>query len=232
MPAAVARAIESKPLARRGLADDAYETLKALIFDRHIEPDSWMAIDILARDLGVSQTPIREALARLESDGLVIRRENGRYRTEPLLTKNSFQALYAVRLLLEPSAAGEAAVHIDDPTLDELRAAERALHVAPIGSVYAQFAQFTAGNAAFHDIIARASGNRFLFEAIHRLRSHQRLAQLYLHHGIVDAGPALEEHEAIVAAIEARNRNAAADLMHKHIERSRKELEKLIESDR
>ena len=64
-----------------------------------------MAIDVLARDLGVSQTPIREALARLESEGLVIRKENGRYRTEPLLTKNSFHALYEVRLLLEPSAA-------------------------------------------------------------------------------------------------------------------------------
>ena len=75
MPAAVARAIESKPLARRVLADDAYETLKALIFDRHIAPDSWMAIDVLARDLGVSQTPIREALARLESEGLVIWKE-------------------------------------------------------------------------------------------------------------------------------------------------------------
>src|SRR3984885_4270316 len=231
MPAAVARAIESKPLARRVLADDAYETLKALIFDRHIAPDSWMAIDVLARDLGVSQTPIREALVRLESDGLVVRQDNGRYRTEPLLTRDSFQALYKVRLLLEPSAAGEAALHIDNATLDELRVAERALHVAPTGSVYAQFAQFTSGNAAFHDIIARAAGNRFLFEAIHRLRSHQRLDPLYLHQGIVDAGPALEEHGAIVAAIEARDRISAADLMHKHIERSRKELEKLIESD-
>jgi DNA-binding GntR family transcriptional regulator len=231
MPAGVARAIDSKPLARRVLANDAYETLKALIFDRHIVPDSRMAIDVLACDLGVSQTPIREALARLESDGLVIRQENGRYRTEPLLTKDSFQALYKVRLLLEPNAAGEAALHIDKAMLDELRVAERALRVAPTGSVYAKFAQFTAGNAAFHDIIARASGNRFLFEAIHRLRSHQRLAQLYLHHGVVDAGPALEEHKAIVAAIEARDRNSAADLMHKHIERSRKELEKLIEGD-
>ena len=189
-----------------------------------------MAIDVLARDLGVSQTPIREALARLESDGLVIRRENGRYRSEPLLTRDSFQALYKVRLLLEPSAAGEAALHIDKVMLDELRAAERALHVAPTGSVYAKFAQFMAGNAAFHDIIARAAGNRFLFEAIHRLRSHQRLAQLYLHHGIVDAGPALEEHKAIFAAIESGDRDSAADLMHQHIERSRKELEKLIES--
>jgi DNA-binding GntR family transcriptional regulator len=228
MSSILARAVESKPLARRILADDAYEALKGLIFDRHIAPDSWMAIDVLARDLGVSQTPIREALARLESEGVVIRKENGRYRTEPLLTMESFQALYKVRLLLEPSAAAEAALHIDQAMLEDLRAAERALHVAPTGSVYAQFAQFTTGNAAFHDIIARATGNRFLFESIHRLRSHHRLAQLYLHHGIVDAAPALEEHAKIVEAIASRNAKAAFDLMYRHIDRSRVELGALI----
>jgi DNA-binding GntR family transcriptional regulator len=229
MSVSVARAVESKPLARRALADDAYETLKGLIFDRHIAPDSWMAIDVLARDLGVSQTPIREALARLESDGLVIRRENGRYRTEPLLTKASFDALYRVRLLLEPSAAGEAARHITPGELQALRTADDAMRAAPTGSVYAQFAQFTAGNATFHDIIAKAANNRFLFDAIHRLHSHQRLAQLYLHHGIIDAAPALDEHAAIVEAIAGRDVGRASDLMRRHIERSRGELEKLID---
>jgi DNA-binding GntR family transcriptional regulator len=228
MSVAIARAVESKPLARRALADDAYETLKALIFDRHIAPDSWMAIDVLARDLGVSQTPIREALARLESDGLVVRGENGRYRTEPLLTKASFDALCRVRLLLEPSAAGEAARHINPTDLEALRAADAAMRVAPTGTVYAQFAQFTAGNAAFHDIIAKAADNRFLFDAIHRLHSHHRLAQLYLHRGIVDAAPALDEHAAIVEAIAARDAEAAAELMRRHIERSRGELERLV----
>lgn len=69
MPAGVARAIDSKPLARRVLANDAYETLKALIFDRHIVPDSRMAIDVLACDLGVSQTPTAKLLRASKATG-------------------------------------------------------------------------------------------------------------------------------------------------------------------
>jgi DNA-binding GntR family transcriptional regulator len=224
----IARATEAEPLQRRVLADHAYERLKELILDRHIEPDSWMAIDVLARDLGVSPTPIREALGRLESDGLVLKMENGRYRTEPLLTLASFEQLYDVRLQLEPFAAGQAAENISDEELAHLRQVEQSMHAAPTGSVYAQFAQFTAGNEGFHEIIAKAARNQFLYDAIDRLHSHHRLAQLYLHHGIVDAAPAIEEHMAIVAALVARNSSAARDLMRAHIERSRRELQPLI----
>jgi DNA-binding GntR family transcriptional regulator len=176
----------------------------------------------------VSQTPIREALARLERDGLVTKQENGRYRTEPLLTRTSFDHLYDVRLQLEPFAASEAARCISSEDLERLKAADQAMRRAPTGNIASQFAEFTAGNAAFHDIIARAAGNRFLFEAIDRLHSHYRLAQLYLHHGIVDAAPALREHAEIVQVIVARNAELAAERMRGHIERSRHQLEGLL----
>ena len=227
----VARATDSRPLQRRVLADHAYERLRELILDRRIAPDSWMAIDVLARDLGVSPTPIREALARLESDGLVSKMENGRYRTEPLLTPTSFEHLYEVRLQLEPLAASRAAKHISDDQLAHLRDVELAMHAAPTGSVYAQFAQFTDGNAAFHDLIAKAAGNQFLYSAIQRLHSHHRLAHLYLNHGIIDAAPALQEHAAIVDAIAARNSRAARDVMRAHIERSRRQLQGLVAAE-
>ncbi|MDQ1690891.1 MAG: hypothetical protein QOD87_999, partial [Pseudonocardiales bacterium] len=56
--------------ARPSLSDDVYEAIKALIMNHAIAPGSRLSIDQLARDLAVSPTPIREALARLESDGL------------------------------------------------------------------------------------------------------------------------------------------------------------------
>ena len=227
-PLDVAAHIDPRTIDRRVLADHAYERLRGMILDRVIEPESWMPIDVLARDLGVSQTPIREALARLESDGLVAKQDNGRYRTEPLLTRTSFDHLYDVRLQLEPFAAGEASKRIGAAELADLKRVERAMHGAPTGGVAAQFAEFTAANAAFHEIIARGAGNRFLFDAIDRLHSHFRLAQLYLHHGIVDAAPALREHAEIVEAIAARDATRATTLMRHHIERSRHELEGLI----
>ncbi len=222
--------IEPQPVDRRVLADHAYGRLRGLILDRVIKPESWMRIDVLARDLGVSQTPIREALARLESDGLVAKQDNGRYRTEPLLTKASFDQLYDVRLQLEPFAAGEAAKRIKPEQVERLKEADRAMRDAPTGGVSSQFSEFTAGNAAFHEIIARAAANRFLFDAIDRLHSHYRLAHLYLHHGIVDAVPAIREHAGIVQGIVAGDVPRSAKLMRAHIERSRHELEGLIES--
>jgi DNA-binding GntR family transcriptional regulator len=230
MAAALARTLEMKPRDRWMLADHVYETLRGRILDRHIEPESWMAIDALARDLNVSQTPVREAMARLESDGLVSKQENGRYRTEPLLTTTSFNHLFDVRLQLEPFAAAEAARHIRVGELDELRAVAASMRYAPTGTVYAKFAEFTNGNATFHRLIALASRNELLAEAIQRLHSHHRLAQLYLHHGIVDAAPALQEHAAIVDAVAAGDDGAAAALMRAHIERSRGELAGLIGS--
>lgn len=225
----IAFQMEPQPVDRRVLADQAYERLRGLILDRVIEPESWMRIDVLARDLRVSQTPIREALARLESDGLVAKQENGRYRTEPLLTRSSFDQLYDVRLQLEPFAASEAAKRIEPEQVHRLKDADRAMREAPTGSVSSQFSEFTAGNAAFHEIIARAAGNRFLFDAIDRLHSHYRLAHLYLHHGVVDAAPAIKEHARIVEAIAAGDATQSAKLMRAHIERSRHELEGLIE---
>jgi len=222
---------QPKPHDRPVLADHAYRTLRELILDRQIEPESWMAIDALARDLGISQTPIREALARLDSDGLIARQSNGRYRTEPLLTKDSFNRLYDVRLQLEPFAAGEAAKQIGAAQLAELKSVEASMRKAPTGNISAQFSDFTAGNARFHAIIAAATRNPFLSKAIDQLHSHYRLAQLYLHHGIVDAAPALEEHALIVAAISQRKSKQSAELMRAHIKRSRRELEALIDGD-
>lgn len=63
--------------ARPSLSDDVYEAIKALIMNHAIAPGSRLSIDQLARDLAVSPTPIREALARLESDGLAVKEPAG-----------------------------------------------------------------------------------------------------------------------------------------------------------
>lgn len=215
-------------LERRVLADDAYETLKALILDQAVPPDSAMSIDALADDLGVSQTPVREALLRLEGDGLVIKRENGRYRTAPLLGSEMFEHLYEARLQLEPFAASLAAQHVTPAQLDILRRADGEMSKAPTGGVSAEYGQFAALDARFHDTVATASGNPYVRDAIHRLHSHYALARLYRHHGVIDAPAAVGEHHSILSAIESRDGRAAGERMRNHIERSRLHLRALI----
>src|SRR5689334_22138989 len=99
-----------RPLApRQALADDMYEAIKALVMDHVIAPGARVNIDWLARELGVSQTPIREALARLESDGLVTKAPLRGYSATALLTRAEVDELFQFRLLIEPWAAARAA---------------------------------------------------------------------------------------------------------------------------
>jgi DNA-binding GntR family transcriptional regulator len=214
-------------LERRALAIDAYEVLKGIVLDRKVQPGGRMAIDVLAVELGVSQTPIREALARLESDGLVQRSSNGRYHAAADLTEDEFNHLFDVRLQLEPFSAAQAASNISEAELAELTRLDAEMRDAPTGGEYAEYGSFSALNSSFHELIAVATRNPFLVQAIERLRSHHRLAQLYHHRGVIDASHALAEHGRILSAIRRHDRDDAAEQMRQHIERSRGELQPL-----
>src|ERR1700746_1205853 len=94
---------------RSVLADEVYEILKSKLMDNVVEPGSRLSIDGLARDLGCSPTPIREALARLESDGLVAKRAQYGHTAAVCVDAQSFAELFGMRLLLEPAGASWAA---------------------------------------------------------------------------------------------------------------------------
>ena len=81
----------------------------AQLMSLRIVPDSRVTIDALARELGVSQTPIRDALNRMEADGLVVRVPHAGYRIPPQITRQRFEDMLEIRLLLEPAAARRAA---------------------------------------------------------------------------------------------------------------------------
>src|SRR5690606_18753046 len=96
-------------LTRRALADQVYDRLIADLVDGRIEPDSAISIDGLARSLGVSQTPIREALGRLEATGLVTRLPFKGYRAAPPLSLEDLRQLSEARRVIEPANARLAA---------------------------------------------------------------------------------------------------------------------------
>src|SRR4051812_10810655 len=94
--------------------------------DHEMAPGDRLNIDALARQLAVSPTPVREALARLESDGLVRKRPLIGYTVAPVLTRQEFEELYDMRLILETAAARRAAgVGLDASALERLTAEAR-----------------------------------------------------------------------------------------------------------
>jgi DNA-binding GntR family transcriptional regulator len=202
------------------LVDGVYETIKGLIMDHAVAPGDRVTIDALARQLGVSPTPVREALARLESDGLVRKRPLAGYTTTPLLTRAEFDELFEMRLLLEPAAARRAAgAGLATADTDLLRE-EADLPDPTAGATgYASFAAFTAQDARFHDLVAELAGNRMLHEYVTRLHAHLRLHRLdfpLTHYGV-----SAVEHHRVVDAVGAGDPDAAAAAMRVHLSAAR-----------
>ncbi|GGM30797.1 MULTISPECIES: GntR family transcriptional regulator [Micromonospora] len=200
------------------LADEVYDTLLGQLMSLRIEPGSRVTIDALARELGVSQTPIRDALNRMEAEGLVVRVPHAGYRIPPQITRHRFADMLEVRLLLEPAAARRSAERATPEQVAGLRRmlAEMAELEGSTGPT--AYGAFGLRDAAFHDLVARSGQNQVIRESLARLHSHVHLFRL--HHDAQVTRLAMAEHEAVVAAIAARDPDAAAYAMRRHILRS------------
>lgn len=209
----------SVPPVRQVLSDSVYEDIKAKVMDHEIAPGARVGIEALARELDVSPTPVREALARLESDGLVVKRSLSGYRATELLTRQGVEELFEMRLLLEPRAAALAARNAEERQLDALEATLEGMqaHPGPTGP-YASYRDFAALDQRFHDAVAEAAHRPLLADAVERLHSHLHIFRLS---NVQDADdPTLGEHERIVRAILRRRAEHAADAMAEHLNRS------------
>jgi DNA-binding GntR family transcriptional regulator len=209
-----------RPARRSTLATDVYETIKGLLMDHLIAPGAKVNIDGLARELDVSPTPLREALARLESDGLVGKRPLSGYTVAPLLTREEFEHLFEMRHLLEPAAAARAAQRATGAQREAVLTESEAATVPGAEAGYRGFAEFSARDARFHDLIAEAAANDMLRDAITRLHSHLHLHRLYFPHG--QAVDTLDEHVRIARGISRGDARAAGKAMREHIARSRR----------
>ncbi len=205
------------------LVGGVYETIFARLMALKIAPGAKITVDNLARELGVSQTPIREALGRLEGEGLVLQTHLIGYRAAPQIERRHFEELYELRLLLEPDAAKRATSRLDATSLDELTRAARVMsRRGGSGDERARYSQFAREDAAFHDMILKVGGNELIRDTLARQHVHFHIFRLMFHWRVTEE--ALAEHETIVTAFESRSPDAAASAMRAHLERSRDRL--------
>jgi DNA-binding GntR family transcriptional regulator len=207
---------------RQVLSDDVYETVKGLIMDSVVEPGTRLNIDALTRELGISQTPIRESLARLESDGLVIKEPLRGYRVSSRLTREEFEDLFEFRLLVEPWAAGRAAERATAEDLVRLKDEMLSYTDLPDRPDYDSYKAMAAHDQRFHDLVLELAGNDTARQSFARTHCHLHLFRLYYGGGI--ASKALREHKAIVAAVRRGEPADASAAMRAHIGASRARL--------
>jgi DNA-binding GntR family transcriptional regulator len=207
---------------RHLLTDDVYETVKAMLMDHAIAPQARLSIDALARQLQVSQTPIRETLARLESEGLVTKEPMRGYSATSLLDRESLEDLYALRLLIEPWAAARAAQLVDDEDVARLEAELATCPVAPAGTNFHGYQLISAHDARLHTLIAELSGSPQVRTAFERMHAHLHLFRLS--YGQNFGSRALDEHHEIVGHIAGRSRRGAERAMRTHLVTARDRL--------
>src|SRR5690606_25367466 len=211
----------------RRLADEVYDTLLRQLMSSHIVPDSRVTIDALARELGVSQTPIRDALNRMEADGLVVRVPHAGYRIPPQITRDRFEDMVEVRLLLEPAAARKAAENASHEQVEGLRRMLEEMAELVEGDGQVAYGDFGLRDAAFHDLVAESAGNELVREALARLHTHVHLFRLVYDTQVTFL--AMTEHDEVLGAIAARDPDAAAYAMRQHILLSRDRFRRLFD---
>ena len=211
---AIARAV--------GLGEEVYQAIFARLMALKLPPGARITVDALAREFNVSQTPVREALGRLESEGLVIKTHLVGYSAAPQISRRRFTELYELRLLLEPDAARKVAAAMTDEALQQLTEAAERMSRAGGRDERGRYSQFAREDAAFHDRILAMAGNELIREMLAHQHTHFHIFRLMFHSRVTEE--ALDEHADILAAFSRRDPDEAARGMRMHIERSRDRL--------
>lgn len=212
---------------RHSIGDDVYEQLVSDLIALRIPPGERMSVDALARQFGVSQTPVRAALIRLETEGLVVKKFNSGYSAAPLPSSARFRDVYFVRLLIEPEAAFLATRHMTADGLGRLRKLSEKMSRLVEGDTKANYGRFALLDGEFHALIARLSENEVIQETLERLYSHMNLFRLRYHSAV--AVEAVKEHLQIMQAMERGDAPGARRAMAAHITASRARMEPFYE---
>ena len=202
----------STSLARRALYLDVADRLREQIFARLLEPGSWIDEMKLAAELGISRTPLREALKLLAVEGLVTMKvRRGAFVADT--SRDDVAQVYHLLSLLESDAAASVAAGASDTQRAELLALHRQLEAQA-----RQRDAFFATNEAFHLALLRMAGNRWAEQIVADLR---KVMKLNRHHSLFKQGrltDSLAEHRALMQAIDARDADAAGRLMREHFD--------------
>jgi DNA-binding GntR family transcriptional regulator len=190
---------ESWPLLKpETLTDQVYEILRERVISGTISPGEFIREHDVSERLGVSRTPVREALARLASEGFLERIPHRGFRL-PEETVDDLIEIYPIMTALEVLGTREAFGRLDEKAFTELRKINQAYSRAfEEEDVYAGI----ENNHAFHEKLSARSGNKLLCRMLEDLRSRVRSLEIWAFSDIDHWQKSIAEHEAILQALE------------------------------
>ncbi|MDO4706414.1 GntR family transcriptional regulator [Allofranklinella schreckenbergeri] len=198
-------------LARRALYEDVADWLRQRIANRVLKPGDWIDEVAIATELGISRTPLREALKVLAAEGLItMKMRRGAYVAET--NEEDLQEVYEMLSLLEADAAAFVAAHASPVQYEELQR----IHEWLESNAHNPDAFFKA-NEEFHVRLLEMAANRWRQQMVADLRKVMKLRR---HSSLLRQGriaQSLQEHRAIMKALQEKDPDAARRSMAQHI---------------
>lgn len=211
-----------KPLQKTSLVDEVVTALREQIANGHFQPGETLRIEALAREFGVSRTPIREAFSKLEVEGLLVRKA-GYAATVFTPMRREVREYYEMRLVLEPLAARLALPNMTP-------AVERRL-----SSLLTKMDDLTANgwyavNREFHRTLYQPSDRPFLVGTIDNLiqRSDPYIRMYFKTHDLEETQ---RSHRQILSAVAARDEQAVSVAVEEHLGHALSEIVAVISEE-
>jgi DNA-binding GntR family transcriptional regulator len=192
----------------------AARVLREAIISGDLAPGQTLGEEQLGRRLGISRTPVREALALLRSEGLVETPPN-RPATVRDFAPEDLHEIYSLRAVLEGYAARLAADRLDDAQLEALqRSCDRYRELVPRDDL---LRELTDENFTFHSTIHQAAGSERLLAMIHQVTAVPLIYRSYLTYSPDNRETAWRDHVRVLGALRMRNGESAEALMKAHV---------------
>ena len=203
-----------KTVDNTNLRDQTYDIIKNMIILREIEPGKKINEEHIAKEIQVSRTPIREALCRLENEGIVkIIPRRGAFVSD--LTETNVREILLIREVLEGLVVRLAVENMDEKTLEKLRKALE--KVSTLSEKDRDLINYTRSEVDFHALLLSASNNQMLKNMMEMVNAHLQIIRLRTVVIPERAKRTVKEHQQILKAIENGDATSAEELMRKHI---------------
>jgi DNA-binding GntR family transcriptional regulator len=209
----------------------AYAWLRDHILSLDLKPNMALRTQVIAEEIGLSRTPVREALGRLEQAGLVARDGGWGYRVRAITYKEAMD-VYRVREALEVEAVTEALPLLKASSLDDMR---RCLEGAEEKLRQRRLKEFRNNTRRFHRSIALATDNTFLISMLMTIedRIHLLGAMMAKYQG-EHPQQSIRENFALLSALERRDEEGAVSAVRQHVASAREVIARsmMVESSR
>jgi DNA-binding GntR family transcriptional regulator len=214
--------------------DKAYNGILELVLGHQLRPGERTSVMLLASQLHLGRTPVKEAITRLQTEGLLSVSERSGTTVNAIDVEEAKQ-LFALRQVLEDFAAEQAVKHATPAQIRQLKELAKQMRRQSVDSKGHSLlsSRFVNSNVTFHALIVAASGNQYLARLYTQIQMHVQIVTYLISRGD-DPGAAAarqKEHEAIVAALADRDAKRLRTALRAHAQTTARIILQNFESD-